>query len=222
MQIINLRFSKDLNALKLIERDRDIMSASSETLELIGKEFGVERGASTDDTFRTKIIGAVLVGNVDADYESIVGAINLLFGRETAKSWSYQPDYHIPNVRLFETEYGIVITGITREDLHKTDLTGDDVKAIIQKFLPVGIKLGAVQFSGTFMLSTARYTGGSAVLSTIRLYNGWRFGQFAKVTAGMDIGLKGNLSVPSSYLTYITDSRYQITGYSAGGTLGGE
>lgn len=220
MQIINLRFSKDLNALKLIERDRDIMSASSETLELIGKEFGVERGASTDDAFRTKIIGAVLVGSVQADYESIVSAINLIFGREAVKSWSYQRDYHIPNIRLFETEYGIVITGITREDLQNSGLTGDEVRAIIQKFLPVGIKLGAVQFSGTFMLSTNRYTSGAA-LSTIRMYNAWRFGQFAKVTAGMDIGLKGNLSVPSTFMANITDSRYQITGYSAGGTLGG-
>ena len=221
MQIINLRFSKDLNTLKLIERDRDIMSASSETLELIGKEFGVKRGASTDDAFRTKIIGAVLVGSVQADYESIVSAINLLFGRETAKRWSYQPDYHIPNVRLFETEYGIVVTGITREDLRKSGLTGDEVKAIIQKFLPVSVKLGAVQFSGTFMLSTYRYTSGAA-LSASRMYSAWRFGQFAKVTAGIDIGLKGNLSVPSTFMANITDSRYQITGYSAGGTLGGE
>lgn len=220
MQIINLRFSKDLNALKLIERDRDIMSASSETLELIGKEFGVERGASTDDAFKTKIIGAVLVGSVQADYESIVSAINLIFGRETVRSWSYQRDYHIPNIRLFETEYGIVITGITREDLQNSGLTGDEVRAIIQKFLPVGIKLGAVQFSGTFMLSARRYT--TSATSYSGLYNGWRFGQYAKVTSGMDIGLKGNLSVPSTFMANITDSRYQLTGYSAGGTLGGE
>lgn len=220
MQIINLRFSKDLNALKLIERDRDIMSASSETLELIGKEFGVERGTSTDDALRTKIIGAVLVGSVQADYESIVSAINLIFGREAVKSWSYQRDYYIPNIRLFETEYGIVITGITREDLQNSGLTGDEVRAIIQKFLPVGIKLGAVQFSGTFMLSARRYTTSSTSYSG--LYNAWRFGQFAKVTAGMDVGLKGNLSAPSTFMANITDSRYQITGYSAGGTLGGE
>ena len=128
-----------------MEEALDMNIATGETLDLIGDSLLQHRGAMSDDQFRYIIRSRIARNFVGGDYESVLQSIRNVF---------LSPPQSIV---LDDAGPGeVVITRLPFGELVKAGLSAYQAIELIEALLPVGVRVLAQNFEGTFT-TVARY-----------------------------------------------------------------
>lgn len=118
----------------------DIDKAVGKTLDMFGDMVGQSRGAATDEQYRAMIKSKICRNLANADHDSIVKAICVVFGCEPHE------------VLLCEADAPCVVSleKLPFEALNKSNIDAATAVKIIAGLMPAGVLLEALNFTGTF------------------------------------------------------------------------
>ena len=131
--------------ISAINESLDINNAFGYTLDMYGDMLGQLRGTATDEQYRVLIKNRLMRSFANSDYNSIVYAICQTFDCEPSE------------VVLKETEEPCTVTleGLPISKLNECNIDINTAIRIINGLLPVGVRMEAMSFSGTFEFSGA-------------------------------------------------------------------
>lgn len=132
--------------LEAVDDSLDINRATGSTLDLYGAMIGQERGAATDEQYRSLIRAKILRNLAGSDYNSVVYAL------ASALNCASPTDIVLVEE---ETPCVVRIDALPYAVLNSNDIDLPTVMAIIRRLMPAGVRLESVGFSGTFEFGTA-------------------------------------------------------------------
>lgn len=130
--------------LEAVDDSLDINRATGSTLDLYGAMIGQERGAATDEQYRTLIRAKILRNLAGTDYNSIVYAIASALDGASATDI----------VLVEETPCTVRVDALPYSVLNGSNIDLPTAMAIIRRLMPAGVRLESVGFSGTFEFGT--------------------------------------------------------------------
>lgn len=144
---------KLLNVIKLM-RDRmdkihedianslDINKCTGATLDAWGKRYQVSRGTSTDEQYLLRIKAKMRQNCCDGTHDSIVSTLAFMLSCDKSKI----------KIKSGEASNTVDIVEIPLDVIIKTEFSTDQLTEIINRLLVAGVKLNAINYSGTFEL----------------------------------------------------------------------
>ena len=118
----------------------NIYKAFGKTLDLYGEIYDRARGSLTDEQYRYIILQRVAKCMCDGTYDGVVKLLSVAFNCETSE------------FLLAETTNPceVELKGLPYSVLARAGITGSQIKQIIKSMLPICVRLGSVELSGTF------------------------------------------------------------------------
>lgn len=144
MQLIQYDRDKFKAVLNELWQSLDIDNADSYTLDLYGEMVGQQRGLATDEQYVLLIKTKVARNHCCGDYNSILETVCRILNCS-------------PSDVLFEEEQepcAIVAKKIPLETIIHADLTPSQFTQILKSLLPVGVRLEASVYEGTFVFAS--------------------------------------------------------------------
>lgn len=127
-------------AVRAVYDSLDIDKATGKSLDMFGDMVGQNRGAATDEQYRAMIKSKICRNLANADHNSIVRAICVVFGCEPQE------------VLLVESEAPCAVTveALPFGALNKSNIDAQTAIKIIAGLMPAGVRLESLNFTGTF------------------------------------------------------------------------
>lgn len=127
--------------VRRVEDWGDIDTGTGYTLDLFGGMLGQPRGSVSDEAYRFMLRARIAQNFVSGDYESVLQAVKIAFEAEPGDIVLNDDPYNEATVFLTKLPYRI---------LNAVGMTALQAMGIIKALLPVGVRLRAVNFEGTF------------------------------------------------------------------------
>lgn len=126
----------------------DLFRATGKTLDLYGRIYGQLRGQLDDAKYRYMILFRIATNTVAADYDSIARLAIQMFGCEPE-------DFVLEDVNR---PAAVKITKLPYKVLLDARFTSKQAVAMVEILFPIGIKIEAENFEGTFAFSEGDVT----------------------------------------------------------------
>lgn len=126
--------------LKAVDTVMDIFKAAGKTLDLYGGMYNQARGGMTDEQYRVIILQRIARNWAGGDYNSTVTALASALGVSPSEFRLVEED----NPRR------VAVENIPFSALQEAGITAKQAEQMIAGFMPIGIPLAPLAFSGTF------------------------------------------------------------------------
>lgn len=135
-------YTRIADILEDVQKCLNIDNCTGATLDMWGKRLKVVRGTATDKQFRLLIKAKIGQSFCDGTHGSIVAAIAYML--------SCNPNQI--KIASGSSGYAVRVIDIPMETIKKADFTPEQITQTIESLLPQGVRLEAVNYSGTFEL----------------------------------------------------------------------
>lgn len=132
----------------VITQFRGVDEAKGDTLDLIGANYNICRGAMYDDMYRTYIKAAIAKAWCDGTYNNVLKMLAFIFNAS------------VDNISLIEdyvnaTGSATVTVGkVPTKELNSIGMSIQQYSDIVQSLLPVGVGLTEREYEGSFAFAT--------------------------------------------------------------------
>ena len=148
-QVIEDQLKNISDTEKQIRLYRSIDEAKGGTLDLIGSNYGQERGQATDEIYRTMIKAKISRMWCSGDFNGIINSLAITLQAEVTE---------FELIEEWETENGeigvVSVVGVPIEALNHIGMTINQFKAIVKSLLPAGVRVESVSYEGTFAFAS--------------------------------------------------------------------
>ena len=169
-----------------IDSSRDLSSAQGATLDYYGAMVGEPRNGATDTQYLTKIMNRMSLNVAGTDVNGVIKAI--------AQTLSVPASA----ISLTEGNCNVQVNGLTIAIAENSGYSVEEINAMIEGLLPIGVGLLDTIYAGTLLISDTTPT---AILEDYPvLFPAWYLSQREYVLRGNDVGLKGAGTVPNAFL----------------------
>lgn len=129
-----------LESIAVVSDSLDLDKATGHTLDLYGEMIGQNRGRATDEQYRVLLKAQIVRNLTNTDFNGIINAICATFGCKPSE------------VLLVEVEgsTAVRIDNLPFDVLNNSNIEFDTAIQIIEKLMPVGVRLESLNFTGTF------------------------------------------------------------------------
>ncbi len=148
--IVSEQFQKIEETLHQIEDYHDIEKAEGVTLDYIGSNVGQARGTADDPVYRllirSRIARNLSQGTVDSIIEVLSISLDCSASEINIKELPYDP--------ITKEPAAIGLIAVPLEKLHMIGMDLTDFIRVVQKTVSAGVRVGKIEFSGTFEFGT--------------------------------------------------------------------
>lgn len=123
----------------------DIDQATGAALDMHGDIHQIKRGKSNDTQYRIRIKGKIAQSLCDGSRDSVAEALAYILSSDTSKV----------KIATGEETGTVDVIEIPLELLFIANFTTDEINNIVNDLLPEGVRLGDIEYSGTFEFSVA-------------------------------------------------------------------
>jgi hypothetical protein len=148
--IINEQINDLLQTLDTMELWRDIDQAQGTTLDLIGQNVAQPRGAASDPVYRILLKSKIARNLSNGDINSVIRVIALAVNASYSEI-EIQERFSDP---LDPEPAGISLMRLPLSRLNDSEIDLRQFARIIQKTVPAGVSVDAVELQGTFSLAS--------------------------------------------------------------------
>lgn len=125
---------------KDVYQSLDIEKATGKTLDLYGEMLGQSRGLADDQIYRVMIKSRIMRNLMNGDYSSFMNAACMMFNCEPSEFY----------IKESEEPATVDVITLPFRVLNYIGLSPEETIDLIKVLVPVGIKVGEVDLSGTF------------------------------------------------------------------------
>lgn len=140
LKLVSLPLNEFRETLRKIYDYNDIFKATGKTLDYYGDIYYVERGRLNDTQYRYMILSAITRNTVGGDYESILGAIAVIFNCDKHEVKLIDHPDDPATIKLEKMPFSVI---------QEAGFTTKQATALIKNLLPITVAIEANSFEGT-------------------------------------------------------------------------
>lgn len=145
LEIARLSIGSLFEDIESVLNSLDIEQATGKTLDLYGEMLNQPRGYATDAQYKLMIKAKIMRNLSTGDYKSVINAICMTFNCDPSEILIAEKE----NSRALE------IALLPLSVINEAGLTAQQTVKLIERLLPVGVKVESYLFEGTFELATS-------------------------------------------------------------------